>query len=338
MIDYAIYKEGFCQFAGKGRPAFDKGREFGENEDVPAKIHMEIPGRDTAVYELANTTSIGRSPGNQIILGEDNAVSRQHAMIRLQGEQEYYLIDLGSANGTLLNGKLLIGPTLLRTGDEIKIGETVMCFELIGPSPEEQQLLNKSLMEKTRVAWHMATMVILVCDIRNFTRIGELLPPDLLAKFLGSWFRKTSEIIMGLGGVVDKFIGDAVMAYWSVDAKNPQAAQENAVKAAIQIHQESRAIQVPDHEDFEFGVGVGINQGLVSSGSVGISQRDSTIMGDSVTLAFRLESACKIKKVPVIVGADLYQGLGGRFQFIPLGQVKLKGKTTSPEAYGLVVD
>jgi adenylate cyclase len=305
---------------------------------VPALLHLEIPGRENVPFDLGNTTSIGRAPGNQIALADDTAASRQHAMIRLQGEQEYYLIDLGSANGTVLNDKLLIGPTLLRTGDVIKVGETIMRFELIGPSPEEQQQLSKSLMEKTRVAWHMATMVILVCDIRNFTRIGELLPPDQLAKFLGSWFRKSSEIIMGLGGVVDKFIGDAVMAYWSVDPKNPSAAQENAVTAAVRIHQEARRTQVPDNEKFEFRVGVGINQGLVSSGSVGVSQRDSTITGDSVTLAFRLESACKIKKVPIIVGADLYQGLGGRFKFIPLGQVKLKGKTTSPEAYGLVVD
>jgi class 3 adenylate cyclase len=61
-------------------------------------------------------------------------------------------------------------------------------------------------------------------------------------------------------------------------------------------------------------------------------------MGDSVTLAFRLESACKIKRVPIIVGADLYKALNTKFKFTPLGQVKLKGKTTSPEAYALAAD
>jgi adenylate cyclase len=333
-----VPKSCFVNLPRSGNRGFDKPGPNEENEQVPAKLHLEIPEKEAVVFDLANTTSIGRAPGNQISLPEDTAASRQHAMIRLQGEQEYYLIDLGSANGTVLNDKLLIGPTLLRTGDRIRVGETLMRFELIGPSPEEQRQLNNSLMEKTRVAWHMATMVILVCDIRNFTRIGELLAPDQLAKFLGSWFRRAGEIIMGLGGVVDKFIGDAVMAYWQVDTKNPVGAQENAVKAAILMHQEARQIQLPGHEDFEFRVGVGINQGLVSSGSVGVSQRDSTITGDSVTLAFRLESACKVKKMPIIVGADLFQGLGERFKFIPLGQVKLKGKTTSPEAYGLIVD
>jgi adenylate cyclase len=259
-------------------------------------------------------------------------------MIRLQGEQEYYLIDLGSANGTFLNDKLLLGPTLLRTDDRFKVGETIMRFELQGPSPEEQKILTKSFLEKTRVAWRMATMVILVCDIRKFTRIGELLPPDQLAKFLGSWFWRSSEIITGLGGVVDKFIGDAVMAYWTVDSKNPLMAQENVVTAAIKLHQEARTVKVPDHPEFNFRIGVGINQGLVSGGTVGVSQRDSTIMGDSVTLAFRLESACKIKKMPIIVGADIYRALNEKFKFIPLGQVKLKGKTTSPEAYGLIVE
>lgn len=299
---------------------------------------IENPGLEPVRLELGNTTNIGRTSVNQICLEADCAVSRQHAMIRLQGEQEYSLIDLGSANGTFLNDKLLIGPSLLRDGDRFKVGETVIRFELQGPSPEEQKTLTKSFLEKTRVAWRMATMVILVCDIRKFTRIGELLPPDQLAKFLGSWFWRSSEIITGLGGVVDKFIGDAVMAYWTVDGKNPVTAQENAVTAAVKLHQEARTIQVPDHPEFDFRIGVGINQGLVSGGTVGVSQRDSTIMGDSVTLAFRLESACKIKKMPIIVGADLFQGLNGKFKFHPLGQVKLKGKTTSPEAFGLVVE
>jgi adenylate cyclase len=305
---------------------------------VGAIVHLEIPGSGALSVDLGNTTGIGRAPGNQICLDGDGAVSRQHAMIRLQGEQEYYLIDLGSANGTLLNDKLVICPTLLRNGDLIKTGETILRFELVGPSPEEAARLSKSQLERTRVAWHLSTMVVLVCDVRNFTRIGELLSPDRLARFLGSWFGRASEIISGLGGVVDKFIGDAVMAYWILDDKNPAAAQGKAVTAALEIHRQSHAIEVPDHPDFPFRVGVGINQGIVSSGNVGVSQRDSTIMGDAVTLAFRLESACKIKKVPIIVGAEIANGLGKKYSFVSLGQVKLKGKTTSPEAFGLMVD
>ncbi len=302
-------------------------------------LHLEIAGREPLVFEVGNTTGIGRASSNQICLKEDAAASRQHALIRRQGEQEYSLIAMGAANGTLLNSKLIIGPTLLRDNDLIQVGETVLRFDLPGPSPEEVAKLSQTMCEKTQMAVHLRTMVILVCDIRSFTRIGELLTPDQLARFLGSWFRQTQEIISGLGGVVDKYIGDAVMAYWPVVSQSPSEAAENAVNAALKIQAQAHVTTLPEGTDFPFAVGVGINQGLVSSGNVGAqAQRDMTIMGDAVTLAFRLESACKVKAMPIVVGADIHKLLSEKFKFIPLGQVKLKGKTTSPEAFGLRVE
>jgi class 3 adenylate cyclase len=302
------------------------------------KIKLEAPGSDAAVFELGNTTGIGRAAGNQIRLEADAAASRQHAMIRLQGEQEYYLVDLGSANGTFLNDKLVVAPALLRHGDRIKVGETEMLFDLPGPSPDEQRHITGLHLEKTQVAVHLRTMVVLVGDIRHFTRIGEFLPPDRLARFLGSWFCQAAEIITSHKGVVDKFIGDAVMAYWILDERAPTAAAESAVDAARALHRQAASIQVPDHPEFAFRIGVGINQGLVSSGTVGVNQRDSTIMGDAVTLAFRLESVCKVKKVPIVVGADLVRGMGDKYPFVSLGKVQLKGKAVSPEAFSLQVE
>jgi class 3 adenylate cyclase len=306
---------------------------------VSAAVTIEIPGKEPILYELGNTTSIGRTSLNQICLKDDIAISRQHALIRRQGEHEYHLIDMGSANGTFLNSKLLIGPTRLQTGDLIRVGETTLRFECSEPEAAESAAVEQTIYEKTRMAVQMGMMVILVCDIRNFTRIGELLPPDQLSRFLGSWFRQVSEIIAGLGGIVDKFIGDAVMAYWPVDPQQPTAAQENTVTAAVKIVALARAQRVPDNPDFGFRVGVGINQGLVSSGNIGMqSQRDTTIMGDAVTLAFRLESVCAVKQKPIVVSKALADSLADKFQFASLGQVKLKGKATSPEAFHLIID
>jgi adenylate cyclase len=295
-------------------------------------------GQEDVRYELGNTTGIGRSSANPIALKGDTSVSRQHALIRRQGENEYSVIDLGSANGTFVNGKLLLVPTVLRNGDVLKVGDTVMRFEFEGPCPEPDSC-EQTVYERTMVALHMSTMVVLVCDIRRFTRIGELLPPDQLSRFLGSWFRQASEAITARGGIVDKFIGDAVMAYWPVDPGQPSAAAESAVCAALAIHALARSVEVPGHPEFKFSVGVGLNQGLVSSGNVGMqSQRDMTIMGDAVTLAFRLESVCKVKGVPIVVGSEIAKSLGPKRPFVALGQVKLKGKTTSPHAFGLEVE
>jgi adenylate cyclase len=299
-----------------------------------AVLHVERPDVEPVRLELGNTTGIGRSSANQVVLKDDGAASRQHALIRRQGEAEYSLIDLGSANGTYLNDKLLLGPTVLRHEDRIRIGDSTMRFEL--PIQAAEAACTQTVYERTRMAVRMSTMVVLVCDIRRFTRIGELLPPDQLSRFLGSWFRQASEAIMSRGGIVDKFIGDAVMAYWPVDAPRPAEAARSAVEAALAIQALARKTEVPGHPDFRFGVGVGINQGLVSAGNVGVqSGRDMTIMGDAVTLAFRLEGVCRVKSMPIVVGAEVATVLAGGFDLVPLGQVKLKGKTTSPEAFGL---
>jgi len=305
---------------------------------VNAVLIVERPGCDRVRVDLGNTTSIGRATANTICLKEDGAASRQHALIRRQGETEYSLLDLGSANGTYLNEKLLLVPTILKSGDGIRIGETVLRFELQGDAPAALSG-TQTIYERTRMAVRMSKMTILVCDVRNFTRLGELLAPDVLSRFLGGWFRDASDAILSRGGVVDKFIGDAVMAYWPVDAAAPSAAPENAVETAIALHRLAANVEVPSYPDFSFRIGVGINQGLVSCGNVGVqSGRDMTIMGDAVTLAFRLESVCKVKKVPIVVGAEIASVLGGSRPWIPLGEVQLKGKTTSPEAFGLDVE
>jgi adenylate cyclase len=299
---------------------------------------VDQPGREAVRYELGNTSGIGRSSANLISLKDDTSVSRQHVLIRRQGELEYSIIDLGSANGTYLNGKLLIGPTVLRHGDLVRVGETTFRFDFECAVPAKKAC-EQTVYERTMMAVRMSTMVVLVCDIRRFTRIGEILPPDQLSRFLGSWFRLASEAITTRGGVVDKFIGDAVMAYWPVDAARSDAAAESAIEAALAIHALARGIEVPGRPDFKFSVGVGLNQGLVSSGNVGMqSQRDMTIMGDAVTLAFRLEGVCKVKSMPIVVGAEVARTLGAKHPFIPLGVVKLKGKTTSPESFGLKIE
>jgi adenylate cyclase len=299
---------------------------------------VDRPGCEPVRIELGNTTSIGRATANTISLKADGAVSRQHSLVRRQGETEYSLLDLGSANGTFLNDKLLLVPTVLQDGDRVRIGETILRFEFKGETPANLSG-TQTIYERTQMAVRMSRMVVLVCDIRDFTRIGELLAPDVLSRFLGSWFREASEALLARGGVVDKFIGDAVMAYWPVEAEHPTLAADHAVETALALLALARKIEVPGHSEFTFRIGVGINQGLVCSGNVGMqSGRDLTIMGDAVTLAFRLESVCKVKGVPIVVGADVASTLGGSRPWIPLGEVKLKGKTTSPEAFGLAVE
>ena len=307
---------------------------------MSAFIYIEKPTVPNPRVELGNSTGIGRSTVNQLCYPEDTSISRQHALIRQQGENEFYLIDLGSSNGTYLNSQLLIGPTLLKNGDRIQVGDAVMVFELVGADQvDPTKASDETTIEQTMVAMRMSTMVILVCDIRAFTRISEILSPDQLAKLLGRWFRQISELINSRGGVVDKFIGDAVMAYWVVDQKNPIVAQESALTTAVDLHRMANEMRIEAAPDFKFQVGVGLNQGVVSCGNVGMkSQRDSTIMGDAVNMAFRLETVCKEKQMPIVVSAQIRDALADKFGFVSLGPVHLKGKSTPHEVFGLPLE
>ncbi|MDZ4814956.1 MAG: adenylate/guanylate cyclase domain-containing protein [Verrucomicrobiota bacterium] len=307
---------------------------------MTAHLNIQHPPTDPPRLELGNSTGIGRVATNQIYFMEDSSISRQHALIRQQADDEFWLIDLGSANGTFVNSQLVVGPTLLKNDDVIHIGEAIMRFEQAGARViEELPGGGGDEFGATLVAVKMKSMVILVCDVRGFTRISEILPADTLAKFLGLWFRKISEIIVASGGVVDKFIGDAVMAYWPIDSKSPVLAVENALNTAVQLHYKALEMTLPEYPEVELKVGVGLNQGLVSSGNVGMkSQRDSTIMGDAVNVTFRLETVCKEKQMPIVVSSEIQKALAGKFTFVALGPVHLKGKSAPLEVFGLPLE
>jgi adenylate cyclase len=298
-------------------------------------ITIVVPQEDGREISLANSTSIGRLEHNHLAFPDDLLMSRQHALIRQQGADEFVVIDLGSSNGTYINSQLVVAPTTLKHGDELVVGSVLMRFSYPEQIQISQSAKSKPLESRTMMGIRVSTVVVLVCDIRSFTKLSELLSPEELARFLGVWFRNVSEEISSHEGLVDKYIGDAFMAYWTVDQKNPQHAPRLAVQVGYKLLQMAAEIELPTNE-MKFEVGVGINQGVVASGNVGgSSQRDSSIMGDAVNIAFRLESACKETGCPLILGHDLFTVAGDLFPFESLGPVSLKGKSEKVQIYGL---
>ncbi len=136
---------------------------------------------------------------------------------------------------------------------------------------------------------------MLVADIRDYSSISEQLPMDLLAKLLGEWFRSVNDVIETNEGGVDKFIGDAVMACWLINGKNPEKDVRNTLKAAYELHVATELInQSYPQLQKPLQIGVGINTGEAIVGDVGSGRlQDYTVLGDSVNLAFRLEKATK---------------------------------------------
>lgn len=299
---------------------------------MSAQITVEVEGEAPKVLNLDKVFTIGRGTANDLIINDARA-SRNHAAIRLQGNA-YYLMDFGSSNGTLLNGGRVMVPSPLKTGDEVVIANHRILFRQEGSTVEAPS--GESMDEmRTQVELTSVTVSILVVDIRNFTRLSESIPDVELSKIIGKWFQEANMVIEKNGGIVHKYIGDAIMACW--EKKRLQSEEKfitGPIRAAIELthlaklfHQQLSAI-FPEHG---FQIGCGINSGKAIAGKVGASD----FIGDCVNVAFRLESLCKELQHLIVVSEEVKEAAGNDFEFIDLGNQKVKGKSQDLRVYAV---
>jgi adenylate cyclase len=306
---------------------------------MAAELLIAVPGQPDRREPLAAAFTIGRGEGNDLVV-RDVRVSRSHALLRPLGRGRYFLLDMGSANGTFLNGRLVTSPVELKHGDAVTIADCALKFSssegaaaAAGKDPD----MDTGSME-TSVDVSTEAISILVVDIRNFTGLTEALPPKELPSFVGSWFRDATASIESHGGVIDKFIGDAVMAYWlrgaDADAarlaKGPLRSALELVETAALYHGQL----VARHPELGFAVGCGIHMGEAVFGNIGKStRRDFSALGDCVNVAFRIESLCKPLGRPILVSEEIKAAAGGACAFEDLGPQKLKGKANDVRVF-----
>ncbi len=188
-----------------------------------------------------------------------------------------------------------------------------------------------------RLGGERRTLTILFCDVRGFTTIAERLKddPQRLTTLINRLLNPLSAVILAAGGTIDKYIGDAIMAFWNAPLDDPEHA-EKAVGAAIgmlaavdtlnaELVAEARAA---GETPIEIRIGVGINTGDCVVGNMGSDVRfNYSVLGDPVNLAARLEGETKVYGVPILVGDETARRIGGRYAAIELDRVLVKGKT-----------
>ncbi|MFM2357813.1 MAG: hypothetical protein RJA61_550 [Candidatus Parcubacteria bacterium] len=172
-------------------------------------------------------------------------------------------------------------------------------------------------------------MTILFSDIRGFTTISEALSPKELTALLNEYLTAMTDIVMEEGGVVDKYIGDAVMAFWGAPLTDEKQA-DRACKAALRMKQKLIELNVDWIKRGwpELHIGIGLNKGRVVVGNMGSSKRfNYTVMGDEVNFASRLEGITKQYGAPCLVSESVTKGVVSKdFIFRDLDLVLVKGK------------
>ncbi len=297
------------------------------------KVHpVEGPAFDV---EIANTATIGRSGDNTVSLHFSPHVSRQHAIIRCHNAYEYQIMDLGSRNGTFVDGRRVITPVTLRHGSIIRITSNELHFEQLEDAPVEGGY-DVTLAGTDTGIEESSEVAIMVCDIRGFSTMSELLPEEALARTLGEWFRTAGNLVQQSGGTIDKFIGDAILAYWNqadADAREAQA----ALSIGRKLLTLADTVRWPLEGAQPFRIAVALHHGTVTCGNIGlVAQRDATIIGDAVNTAFRMETAMKQLNQPLVLSGEFLGALGeSRDAYADLGEHQLKGKKDMVRMFGL---
>ena len=170
---------------------------------------------------------------------------------------------------------------------------------------------------------------ILFSDIRGFTTLSEEMGAQGTVAFLNEYFSLMVECIAREEGMLDKFIGDAVMAAFGLPIAHDDD-EDRAVRAAIAMIREcqrwSRERVLRGQKPVEMGVG--LNTDMVVSGNIGSAKRmDYTLIGDGVNLASRLESACKSYSAQILISENTFSRLRGTYRIRNVDQVVVKGKT-----------
>jgi adenylate cyclase len=266
---------------------------------------LESPGRDRV--PLRGNCSIGRSPRSSIVL-ESPKASRRHCLINLQNVGEFWLIDLGSSNGTFLNKRRVHQPVRLCDMDQITVGDAPFTFR----QPEEiTSELQSTIAQQTIRETANIPVWLLVADIENFTPLSRSMVSDKLALLVGSWVAACKAIVEEHHGEIDKYLGDGFLAYWHDDEKSAENVAAGLQKLRELQKSEPRFRMV-------------LHRGLVSSGGLR-SMGEESLIGKEVIFVFRMEKLAGSLGVHLLASSAAQEKLGEALPGHSAGSHELKG-------------
>ena len=191
--------------------------------------------------------------------------------------------------------------------------------------------------EKLVLGGETRELTIMFSDVRGFTTISETFKhdPQGLTALMNRFLTPLTNAILARKGYIDKYMGDAIMAFWNAPLDD-SAHQLNACEAAIdmleKIDQLNKAreleAQEGGHNFFPINVGIGLNTGICTVGNMGSDIKfNYSVLGDSVNLASRLEGQSKEYGFPIIIGSATAAAVKGKFAILELDNIMVKGKT-----------
>jgi len=218
---------------------------------------------------------------------------------------------------------------------------TAFSHYLAAPLVEELARNRQNL----KLGGEMREVTVLFADVRQFSGLAQGMAAEELIRFVNEIFTPLSDIILAHLGTIDKFMGDAVMAFWNAPVADPKHARHACAAALrmIDILDEFNRLRAAKaaaagERATPIRVGIGLNSGECCVGNVGSPQRfDYSILGDAVNIASRLEEATKVYGVPIIVGESTAAG-AAEMALLEIDAIPLRGMARSERIFALLGD
>lgn len=273
-------------------------------------------------YPLSAMFKIGRREGCSLVI-RSTTVSREHALILRDSEMTWRISDLGSTNGTFLNGRKVLQSQVLKPGDRVSFGMGTLVYTF-NQIDDLADAYNPSLQEDaTVIATEFERTWILVADIQGSTRLIQTWGAEQYRSALDDWAERCRQLIEGCGGTINKFIGDAFLAYWVAGRHDPGYVA-GALQALVQMQQ---------------GGGLPFRL-LVNLDNVAFGGRmqagEESLWGASVNFIFKAERVASSLRAPICFTVGAAAVLQRYFQLQALGDYAVPGFTGEHRFYTVV--
>lgn len=251
-------------------------------EGIVAVAYLEHT--DKTRTRLDRPVSLGRSSACEISLN-DTECSRRHALINPQAGGEFWIVDLGSTNGTHVNGRRLLRPTQLADGDRILLGRTELTFRGGAPRAATRKRAESETQLITRPAIRVEEAWMVLADIEGFTPFSQSHPPEEVSRRVGGWLSACAAGFAAQKADIQVYLGDGFLAYLPVRTFPP--ARFFAALAALRELQADAAhlpFRLVVHHDR-------VTVGAAAAGGV------ESVLGAGVNYLFRMEKVAGAARV-----------------------------------------
>jgi adenylate cyclase len=296
-----------------------------------ADVREHAPGEHFhAFFNLDSNLELGEGI-ERVLQGEDDVNVYAYCFRKSDGEEmnmNIHAMPLRDAENKSL-GVVLVADDITQ---EQKLMSTLCRY--VTRSLAEQILKDR---DKLKLGGKRSKVTVLFSDIRNFTTISEQSSAEEIVGMLNEYFSRMMEPIFKYDGMLDKFIGDAMMAVFGAPVPREDDAM-CAVMAALEMRHALRRYNryrvLQGHAPIE--IGVGITKGEVISGNIGSEQRmDYTVIGDTVNVASRLEGLTKNYECKILINEQVYREVKDKIVCVDLGLAQVKGKGDTVHIFGV---